>query len=392
MEKANKRIAILEHDLAKLEKEKQQRKADDSDSDDDDDDLDDTEGIKVELAELKAQNEKRQAKLDEFEKNKKWNIDNMFHVKEERTVVNPSGGDLTYTPTGYVKPKEEVEAKKQQASPEKVEEKKVQAAKPKAEPSKPAAAAKPSTTVATKKDSPAKTTTTSSGKKPGPSLKDVGAMETYHEFTEKYADLVEDFMKIPDIEGSRVFLLQHADILLQENASNYLLLASLEDEMNGHHEKMKRTARQSQIITNIVELAKTVSTHPGNVIEPFFARLRQREHFEEFMLGVNAFCDKIVKRAVTKRQEMDEQRRRQEAEEAGEGNTTTTDLASVPREERLGPGGLDPLEVIETLPEDMVKAFESRDVEQLKQALMKLSPEDAERHMKRCVDSGLWVA
>ena len=58
--------------------------------------------------------------------------------------------------------------------------------------------------------------------------------------------------------------------LLQENASSYLLLASLEDEMNGFHEKMKLVARQSQIVSNIAELAKSLQRHPGNVIVPFF--------------------------------------------------------------------------------------------------------------------------
>ena len=69
-----------------------------------------------------------------------------------------------------------------------------------------------------------------------------------------------------------------------------------------------------------------------------------------------------------------------------------TDLDNIPREERLGPGGLDPLEVIETLPKAMVEAFESRDVENLKKALLTMDQKDAEYHMKRCVDSGLWQA
>lgn len=37
------------------------------------------------------------------------------------------------------------------------------------------------------------------------------------------------------------------------------------------------------------------------------------------------------------------------------------------REKRLGPGGLDPTEVFETLPEKMQKCFEDRDIELLKQ-------------------------
>ena len=68
------------------------------------------------------------------------------------------------------------------------------------------------------------------------------------------------------------------------------------------------------------------------------------------------------------------------------------DLADIPKEERLGPGGLDPLEVIESLPVEMQDAFESRDIEQLKRVLLNMSQEDAEYHMKRCVDSGLWTS
>jgi cell division cycle protein 37 len=165
---------------------------------------------------------------------------------------------------------------------------------------------------------------------------------------------------------------------------------------------MKRTALQSQIITHIAELAKTLKTHPGNVIVPFFTRIQQREHLEEFLSGVKAFQEKIIKRAVIKRQEIDAQRLREEqeekAEEAAAAATTRSatsggvELADIPREERLGPGGLDPLEVIETLPESMVKAFESRNVDNLKQALLALPPDDAEYHMNRCIAAGLWVA
>lgn len=95
------------------------------------------------------------------------------------------------------------------------------------------------------------------------------------------------------------------------------------------------------------------------------------------------FCDSIVKRAIVKKAEIDEERRADEV---------SHDLNDIPRDQRLGPGGLDPLEVIETLPKSMVDAFESRDVEELQKALMEMDPADAERYMKDCIDSGLWVA
>ena len=37
-------------------------------------------------------------------------------------------------------------------------------------------------------------------------------------------------------------------------------------------------------------------------------------------------------------------------------------------------------------------AFESQDVSRLQQAVASMSSADAKYHMKRCVDSGLWVA
>merc|ERR1712029_505036 len=61
------------------------------------------------------------------------------------------------------------------------------------------------------------------------------------------------------------------------------------------------------------------------------------------------------------------------------------------RLERLGPGGLDPADVFESLPESMRKCFETQDIGMLQQVIKELPEEEARYHMKRCVDSGLWV-
>lgn len=379
MEKANKRIKVLKHDLEKISKAKAAAAASNDDDDSDDDDLDDSEGIKVEMAELEKTVAAYQAKLDEYEKHKKWNVDNLSQVTEERTIINPTAAISDFTSTGYAQPKDTIEP------PVKAPAKKgvATAAKP-AETKAPAASAP---APASAKPAPAKPAAAATSKPavqgPFKEAVEVGAFETYPEFTEKYAETIEVFMQISDFEGSKDYILKYGDILLQENAANYLLLATLEDEMNGHREKMKLTARQSQFISNIAELAKTLKTHPGNCIQPFFSRLEQREHLTEFLSGLTTFQEKIISRSVVKKAEIDAERAK---EDGGQ------DLSDVPKEERLGPGGLDPMEVIETLPPEMVAAFESRDVDKLKEVLMSLDPEDAEYHMKRCVDSGLWVA
>ena len=61
------------------------------------------------------------------------------------------------------------------------------------------------------------------------------------------------------------------------------------------------------------------------------------------------------------------------------------------RQKRLGPGGLDPVEVMETLPHELKECFETKSVAMLQEVIAKLPKEEATYHMQRCIDSGLWV-
>merc|ERR1712060_709559 len=58
----------------------------------------------------------------------------------------------------------------------------------------------------------------------------------------------------------------------------------------------------------------------------------------------------------------------------------------------LGPGGLDPTEVLNSLPQVMQDAFMEKDMEKLKEAVTTLPEEEARKYMSDCVKSGLWVA
>ena len=389
MAKANLRIKEINKILSKSNSA-------DSDSDDD---LEDLDGLKAELNALQKSNAENQIKLDNYEKNKKWNVDNMCHVVEERTIVNDNVGESKFSSSGFALPKE-AELGGDASKEDKATDVKVatnpKAAEVKAEKVKSEVPTKEMAKANVTESAKPATTTTTAVTKPQPQpdspLSSVSvSMLSYHEFTEKYADTVEQFMAIESLDKSKEFLIQNGNVLLQENASNYLLLASLEDEMNGFHDKMKLVARQSQIISNIAELAKSLQRHPGNVILPFFQRLENKELYDGFMEGVHGFIKRIEVRAVEKRKEIDEERAR-EAKERGASSEDAVDVSTIPREERLGPGGLDPLEVFESLPECMQEAFESREKSRLEEALMSMKPEEAEYHMKRCVDSGLWNA
>jgi cell division cycle protein 37 len=387
MAKANLRIKEIKKILSKSTNTNE-----DSDSDDD---LEDLDGLRAELQSLEQSNSDHQDKLDAYEKNKKWNVDNMCHVVEERTIVNKNVGESKFSSTGYALPKEEevvvVNKEEGKAGEEKVDDEEVPTGKMSSanisgetKAIKPAVASSTAAPVANKPKSAtvaASNAAIAKFQQPQPEPEATNSvsvsMLSYHEFTEKYR--------------SKEFLIQKGDILLQENASNYLLLASLEDEMNGFHEKMKLVARQSQIISNIAELAKSLQRHPGNVIVPFFQRLDNKELYVGFMDGVNQFIKRIEVRAVEKRKEIDEERAR-EAKEHGAASEDAVDISTIPLEERLGPGGLDPMEVFESLPESMQLAFESREKEQLEAALGAMTPDEASYHMQRCIDSGLWNA
>lgn len=52
---------------------------------------------------------------------------------------------------------------------------------------------------------------------------------------------------------------------------------------------------------------------------------------------------------------------------------------------------MDPYEVLESLPSELRDAFESQEVGRLQQVIASMNPKEAKYHMKRCVDSGLWI-
>ena len=52
----------------------------------------------------------------------------------------------------------------------------------------------------------------------------------------------------------------------------------------------------------------------------------------------------------------------------------------------MGPGGLDPVEVFSTLPEEMQMAFETKDMDLLKKALTSMTPQK-----QRLVKAEHWI-
>jgi hypothetical protein len=230
------------------------------------DDEMDREALEEEMRDLEQAMEAREARLGDMEKNKKWNVDNLCHVVEERTIVSKEKDTLTTAelPPGAAKAQAAREAMRAQAARPAGGSGGESTGKSKAAA---AGAATAATSVVAAASAPIEGPV-------GPQT-ERHAVESYAEFTEMHEDLLEEYSEIKSMEKTRDMLHQKGGILLQEHAQSYLLLSCLEDEMNGKHERMKLVARQSQILSHVAELAVSLNRPPRDVVVPFFRRISE---------------------------------------------------------------------------------------------------------------------
>ncbi|KAL1244931.1 Hsp90 co-chaperone Cdc37 [Trichinella spiralis] len=189
------------------------------------------------------------------------------------------------------------------------------------------------------------------------------------EFMIENSKLIDQYGLLSRNDDTKQFLLQHPHLCCDDTC-NYLILRCLELEMQGHHDLMEHMAHQSVIMNYLIELAKQLKVNPQapQLISSFFSKIKmaeQSEYIEMFQDELRSFKQRIVDRAKVKLEEA--------------------------RKESLGPGGLDPTEVFETLPPEMKECFANRDIESLKKVAMSMPGKEFEYHLQRCIDSGLWV-
>ncbi|XP_044751825.1 hsp90 co-chaperone Cdc37 [Coccinella septempunctata] len=175
-------------------------------------------------------------------------------------------------------------------------------------------------------------------------------------------------------DDSRIFLKSHHHLVC-ENTANYLVIWCINLEMEEKHDLMNHVAHQTICMQYILELAKQLDTDPRACVDAFFTKIQvaEKEYKNSFDDELRQFKERIQKRAAEKVE--------QAIKEAEEEE----------RQKRLGPGGLDPVEVFETLPDDLKKCFETQDIAMLHEVIANMEEEESRYHMKRCIDSGLWI-
>ncbi|XP_052865201.1 hsp90 co-chaperone Cdc37 [Anopheles cruzii] len=194
------------------------------------------------------------------------------------------------------------------------------------------------------------------------------------DFVKKYEKQVKQYGMLRKYDDSKKFL-QDNQHLVCEDTANYLVIWCIELSMQEKNDLMSHVAHQCICIQYVLDIAKQLDIDPRACVPSFFHRIKEpeAEYKKQFQVEIEAFKERIRKRAQEKLALLVEE---QEEEE---------------RKARLGPGGLDPAEVFESLPEELQKCFETRDITMLQEAMAKLPVDEARQHLQRCIDSGLWV-
>ncbi|KAJ7337947.1 hsp90 co-chaperone Cdc37 [Desmophyllum pertusum] len=196
-------------------------------------------------------------------------------------------------------------------------------------------------------------------------------------FMDKYKKEIEHYGMLYDYNDSEDYLRKNAHLACDDTA-NYLALWCINLEVQEKHSLVERVSHQTIIMQYILELAKSLDASPQATVRSFFTKMKKaktdfKEYMEAFDDELQSFLQRVKERAQAR---IDKALEEAEKEE---------------RQKRLGPGGLDPVEVFESLPAEVQKCFEEKDIPMLQDVLGRMPEEEARDYLKKCIDSGLWI-
>jgi len=219
-----------------------------------------------------------------------------------------------------------------------------------------------------------KTVVNSGGPRKAEELSDEEREIKTREFFKKHEKSLKAYGMLQKYDDSKRFLQENPDLVCEETA-NYLVIWCINLEMEEKSSLMEHVSHQCICMQFILELSRHLDRDPRSCVSSFFSKIQVAdvEYRKGFEDELTAFKERIRRRAKEKLE------------------AAIAEVEEEEKSKRLGPGGLDPVEVFETLPQVLKDCFEKQDIQMLQQAITLLPEEEARYHMKRCVDSGLWV-
>uniref|UniRef100_A0A673H376 Hsp90 co-chaperone Cdc37 n=1 Tax=Sinocyclocheilus rhinocerous TaxID=307959 RepID=A0A673H376_9TELE len=203
--------------------------------------------------------------------------------------------------------------------------------------------------------------------------------ETEEEKEEKHKTFVEKYEKQIKHFGSDINTSDHTPCKhICETHLDHSVLTHLHTHTHTHTHTlalMEQVAHQTIVMQFILELSKSLKVDPRGCFRQFFTKIKtaDQQYQDAFNDELESFKERVRGRAKIR---IEKALKEYEEEE---------------RQKRMGPGGLDPVEVYESLPAEMQKCFDDKDIQMLQDAISRMDPTEAKHHMKRCIESGLWV-
>ncbi|MBN3305802.1 CDC37 protein, partial [Amia calva] len=176
-------------------------------------------------------------------------------------------------------------------------------------------------------------------------------------FVEKNEKQIKHFGMLRRWDDSQKYLSDNPHLVCEETA-NYLVIMCIDLEVEEKHALMEQVAHQTIVMQFILELAKSLKVDPRGCFRQFFTKIKtaDQQYQDAFNDELEAFKERVRGRAKVR---IEKALKEYEEEE---------------RQKRLGPGGLDPVEVYETLPEEMQKCFDDKDIQLLQDVISKMDP------------------
>ncbi|KAA0187098.1 Cell division cycle protein 37, partial [Fasciolopsis buskii] len=159
------------------------------------------------------------------------------------------------------------------------------------------------------------------------------AINRLKEFVNKHNKDIRKFGMFQKPIDSQNFLIEHPFLVCDETA-NQLVLWCIDLAIEEKFDLMNHVSHQCIVMQFMLELAKSLKCDPRSCIRPFFSKFMnpEPEYQKAFNDELTAFRGRIRARAEVRIQE------------------AMAKLEEEEREKRLGPGGLDPVEVFDSLP------------------------------------------
>lgn len=201
---------------------------------------------------------------------------------------------------------------------------------------------------------------------------------------------LDKYSMMMDDQKANEFLTKHPEIL-STSGEGYLITRAVDNSCEGEPVSLTvpLIAKRCLTVHNILASAKDSNMKPKVALEFFLKKQADKRVKEIYDKEFNKQYEELLGLIKKRTKE-----RKAEEEAANAAKKELKELTAEEAEQQkapLGPGGLDPTEVLNELPKAMQDAFMSKDTEALQKAIADMPKDEAAKWMEKCVKSGLWV-